>query len=177
MSCVFLCLPVQIPVKLSDQNVLLQCLVTLMFDHCQNNFVWPDKLSDQNVLLQCLTTLMSNHLGNVRTIFVLSRHCLGTCIFFFDITVQDTVCYGIVLVYPYIYLLHQKCDYTVIMHIYWLWLYYYRHEAERLEQEAKGRLERQKIMDEAEAERARKELLELQAKRYKNINHMVIQLL
>jgi len=43
----------------------------------------------------------------------------------------------------------------------WLWLC--RHEAERLEQEAKGRLERQKITDEAEAERARKELLELQA--------------
>lgn len=39
----------------------------------------------------------------------------------------------------------------------------YRHEAERLEQEAKGRLERQKITDEAEAERSRKELLELQA--------------
>ena len=38
-----------------------------------------------------------------------------------------------------------------------------RHEAERLEQEAKGRLERQKIIDEAEAEKARKELLELQA--------------
>lgn len=41
--------------------------------------------------------------------------------------------------------------------------FYFRHEAERLEQEAKGRLERQKITDEAEAERARKELLELQA--------------
>lgn len=39
----------------------------------------------------------------------------------------------------------------------------YRHEAERLEQKAKGALERQKITDEAEAERARKELLELQA--------------
>ena len=39
----------------------------------------------------------------------------------------------------------------------------FRHEAERLEQEAKGRLERQKISDEAEAEKARKELLELQA--------------
>ena len=39
----------------------------------------------------------------------------------------------------------------------------HRHEAERLEQEAKGRLERQKISDEAEAEKARKELLELQA--------------
>jgi len=38
-----------------------------------------------------------------------------------------------------------------------------RHEAERLEQGAKGRLERQKITDEAEAEKARKELLELQA--------------
>ena len=38
-----------------------------------------------------------------------------------------------------------------------------RHEAERLEQEAKGRLERQKISDEAEAERSRKDLLELQA--------------
>ena len=38
-----------------------------------------------------------------------------------------------------------------------------RHEADRLEQEAKGRLERQKISDEAEAERSRKELLELQA--------------
>ena len=38
-----------------------------------------------------------------------------------------------------------------------------RHEAERLEQKAKGALERQKITDEAEAERARKELLELQA--------------
>ena len=38
-----------------------------------------------------------------------------------------------------------------------------RHEAERLEQKARGALERQKITDEAEAERARKELLELQA--------------
>ena len=42
-------------------------------------------------------------------------------------------------------------------------MFLYRHEAERLEQEAKGKLERQKITDEAEAERARKELLELQA--------------
>ena len=41
-----------------------------------------------------------------------------------------------------------------------------RHEAERMEQEAKGRLERQKITDEAEAEKARRQLLELQAKRY-----------
>jgi len=39
-----------------------------------------------------------------------------------------------------------------------------RHEAARLEQEAKGRLERQKINDEAEAEKARKDLLQLQAK-------------
>ena len=39
----------------------------------------------------------------------------------------------------------------------------HRHEAERLEQKAKGALERQKITDEAEAEKARKELLELQA--------------
>lgn len=38
-----------------------------------------------------------------------------------------------------------------------------RHEAERLEQKAKGSLERQKIMDEAEAEKSRKDLLELQA--------------
>jgi len=38
-----------------------------------------------------------------------------------------------------------------------------RHEAERLEQEARGKIERQKIMDEAEAEKARKELLQLQA--------------
>jgi len=38
-----------------------------------------------------------------------------------------------------------------------------RHEAERLEQEAKGRLERQKINDESAAEGARKRLLELQA--------------
>jgi len=38
-----------------------------------------------------------------------------------------------------------------------------RHEAERREQEARGRLERQKITDEAEAEKARKELLSLQA--------------
>ncbi|XP_076369364.1 major vault protein-like [Tachypleus tridentatus] len=38
-----------------------------------------------------------------------------------------------------------------------------RHEAERREQEAKGHLERQKIADEVEVERARKELLELQA--------------
>ena len=51
------------------------------------------------------------------------------------------------------------CPYTVRI----LWCVYFRHEAERLEQEAKGRLERQKITDEAEAERARKELLELQA--------------
>jgi major vault protein len=38
-----------------------------------------------------------------------------------------------------------------------------RHDAERIEQEAKGRLERQKIADEAEAEKARTELLQLQA--------------
>jgi len=38
-----------------------------------------------------------------------------------------------------------------------------KHEAERLEQEARGRLERQKIIDEAEAEKARRALLELQA--------------
>jgi len=38
-----------------------------------------------------------------------------------------------------------------------------RHEAERREQEARGRLERQKIEDEGEAEKARKELLQLQA--------------
>lgn len=38
-----------------------------------------------------------------------------------------------------------------------------RHEAERLEQGARGRLERQKINDEADAEKARKELLSLQA--------------
>jgi len=38
-----------------------------------------------------------------------------------------------------------------------------RHEAERLEQGAKGKLERQKIHDEAEAEKARTELLKLQS--------------
>ncbi|KAL6044095.1 Major vault protein [Balamuthia mandrillaris] len=38
-----------------------------------------------------------------------------------------------------------------------------RHEAERVEQEARGKLERQKIFDEVEAERARKSLLHLQA--------------
>jgi len=38
-----------------------------------------------------------------------------------------------------------------------------RHEAERREQEARGRLERQKIQDEAEAEKARAGLLLLQA--------------
>jgi len=38
-----------------------------------------------------------------------------------------------------------------------------RHDAERIEQEAKGRLERQKISDEAEAEKARTDLLQLQA--------------
>lgn len=38
-----------------------------------------------------------------------------------------------------------------------------RHEAERLDQEAMGRLERQKLSDEAEEEKARMELLELQA--------------
>jgi len=38
-----------------------------------------------------------------------------------------------------------------------------RHEAERLEQEARGKLERQKILDEAEAENARTALLKLQA--------------
>ena len=36
-----------------------------------------------------------------------------------------------------------------------------RQQADRLEQEAKGSLKRQKIMHEAEAEKARKELLEL----------------
>jgi len=38
-----------------------------------------------------------------------------------------------------------------------------RQESARLEQEAMGRLERQKIMDEAAAERARRELIQLQA--------------
>jgi len=38
-----------------------------------------------------------------------------------------------------------------------------RHDALRLEQEARGKLERQKIKDEAEAEKARTALLELQA--------------
>jgi len=38
-----------------------------------------------------------------------------------------------------------------------------RHEAARFEQESKGELERQKILDEAKAEEARKALLELQA--------------
>ena len=42
----------------------------------------------------------------------------------------------------------------------------FRYEAKRLEQEAKGHQKIQKIMDEAEAESARKELLELQAHRY-----------
>jgi len=37
-----------------------------------------------------------------------------------------------------------------------------RHDAERTEQEARGRLERQKIQDEANAEKARRELLQLQ---------------
>jgi len=38
-----------------------------------------------------------------------------------------------------------------------------KHESSRLEQEAMGRLERQKINDEAEAEKARRELIKLQA--------------
>jgi len=38
-----------------------------------------------------------------------------------------------------------------------------RHEAERREQEARGRLERQKLKDESEAEKAKKDLLMLQA--------------
>lgn len=38
-----------------------------------------------------------------------------------------------------------------------------RHEADRKEQEARGRLERQKITDEAAAERSRRDLLDLQA--------------
>ncbi|CAF5137194.1 unnamed protein product, partial [Rotaria socialis] len=37
------------------------------------------------------------------------------------------------------------------------------HLASRTEQEAKGHLERQKIADEAEAEKERRKLLELQA--------------
>jgi len=37
------------------------------------------------------------------------------------------------------------------------------HEAQRLEQEARGRLERQKLKDQAEAEKSRGELLKLQA--------------
>lgn len=41
----------------------------------------------------------------------------------------------------------------------------HRHEAERLAQEARGRLERQRLLDQAEAERARRELLELEALR------------
>ena len=47
-------------------------------------------------------------------------------------------------------------------------MHVFSHEAERLEQKAKGDLERQKIADEAEAEKARKKLLELQASRYDN---------
>ena len=46
---------------------------------------------------------------------------------------------------------------------YWFVGFFFRHEANRIEQEARGRLERQKIQDEAEAEKARRELLELQA--------------
>jgi len=38
-----------------------------------------------------------------------------------------------------------------------------KHESSRLEQESMGRLERQKISDEAEAERSRRELISLQA--------------
>lgn len=38
-----------------------------------------------------------------------------------------------------------------------------KHEAQRLEQEARGQLERQKILDQSEAEKARRELLELEA--------------
>jgi major vault protein len=38
-----------------------------------------------------------------------------------------------------------------------------KHESSRLEQEAMGRLERQKITDQAEAEKARRELISLQA--------------
>lgn len=38
-----------------------------------------------------------------------------------------------------------------------------KHEAERLEQAARGKLERQKIIDEAEAEKSRRTLLELQS--------------
>ncbi|XP_008151059.2 major vault protein [Eptesicus fuscus] len=38
-----------------------------------------------------------------------------------------------------------------------------KHEAQRLEQEARGRLERQKILDQSEAEKARRDLLELEA--------------
>ena len=55
----------------------------------------------------------------------------------------------------------------VIKRYYYYYYYYYycSHEAERLEQKAKGALERQKITDEAEAEKSRKDLLELQANR------------
>ena len=38
-----------------------------------------------------------------------------------------------------------------------------KREAERVDQEAKGRLERQRIVDEAEAEKAQRALLSLQA--------------
>lgn len=48
----------------------------------------------------------------------------------------------------------------------YLLLFLPRHEAQRLEQEARGRLERQKILDQSEAEKARKELLELEAMRW-----------
>ena len=49
---------------------------------------------------------------------------------------------------------------------------FFSHEAERLEQKAKGALERQKITDEAEAEKARKDLLELQANRSDTLNKL-----
>lgn len=47
-----------------------------------------------------------------------------------------------------------------------------RHEAERLEQEARGKLERQRITDQAQAEKARKELLELEALRWVHQNRV-----
>ena len=58
---------------------------------------------------------------------------------------------------------HQSCFRLISLINDWFIGFFFRHEANRIEQEARGRLERQKIQDEAEAEKARRELLELQA--------------
>ena len=60
---------------------------------------------------------------------------------------------------------HLTCFHLIFQSFfeYWFVGFFFRREANHIEQESHGRLERWKIQDEVEAEKARRELPELQA--------------